>query len=506
MQDESLLKAFETKRMVVGSSLCKVSKQAYGQYFTPPAIAKFMASIFASDCQDDICLLDPGAGVGTLTAAFIDRLLSQENRPNIDVHAFEIDSRIIPELEDTLEACKFRYSNSRHKLKWKVFNSDFLLDSSVNYAASKDPFSDESPKYSHCIMNPPYKKLSNTSKQRKMLSSAGIEVVNLYSAFVALAIQNMKKGGQLIAIIPRSFCNGSYYRHFRQYILSRTSIRQIHLFDSRTDAFKEDQVLQENVIVHLEIGGKQSSVKISTSSDSIMNDLNSIDYPYDQIIVKRGKDEIIHIPTSQKIDLISESKKLHDGLFHLGIDVSTGPVVDFRLKEYLVDKPTRGSVPLLYPSHFTNKVMRWPNLDGKKPNALVLNRATKKWLYPNGYYTIVRRFSSKEEHRRIIPYVIHPESFQKYGMIGIENHFNVFHVNKSPLDKHIALGLATYLSSLAIDDSFRKFSGHTQVNASDLRFLRYPDRDVLFDLGKWIERNPNVSQTDIDRMVENFIL
>lgn len=35
----------------------------------------------------------------------------------------------------------------------------------------------------------------------------------------------------------------------------------------------------------------------------------------------------------------------------LGVDVSTGPVVDFRAKECLRDQPEPGTVPLVYPTH-----------------------------------------------------------------------------------------------------------------------------------------------------------
>ena len=35
-----------------------------------------------------------------------------------------------------------------------------------------------------------------------------------------------------------------------------------------------------------------------------------------------------------------------------------------------------------------------------------------------------------------------------------------------------------------VDSFFRHFSGHTQVNAADLRRIRYPDIEVLTALGR----------------------
>ena len=66
---------------------------------------------------------------------------------------------------------------------------------------------------------------------------------------------------------------------------------------------------------------------------------------------------------------------------------------------------------------------------------------------------------------------------------AIENHLNYFHCAGGPLDRDRALGLATYLNSLCVDRYFRQFSGHTQVNATDLRRLRYPSEASLSQLG-----------------------
>ncbi|MFZ6755574.1 Eco57I restriction-modification methylase domain-containing protein, partial [Undibacterium sp. Dicai25W] len=90
----------------------------------------------------------------------------------------------------------------------------------------------------------PYKKISSSSEHRNELRKAKIETVNLYSAFLALSIKLMEKGGQVIAIIPRSFCNGPYYKPFRELILKECSIDHIHVFESRDKAFQDDDVLQ----------------------------------------------------------------------------------------------------------------------------------------------------------------------------------------------------------------------------------------------------------------------
>ena len=99
---------------------------------------------------------------------------------------------------------------------------------------------------------------------------------------------------------------------------------------------------------------------------------------------------------------------------------------------------------------------------------------------------VTRRFSSKEEARRVVASVIDP-SFAGADRYAIENHLNYFHRASRPLDRDLALGLATYLNSLCVDRCFRQFSGHTQVNATDLRRLRYPSEAGLSQLGSSID-------------------
>jgi len=123
----------------------------------------------------------------------------------------------------------------------------------------------------------------------------------------------------------------------------------------------------------------------------------------------------------------------------------------------------------------TTRFLRHDNKErGKKPNAILCNEETQKWLYPNGFYTVVRRFSSKEERRRIVASVVDPAVFDEAKYLGLENHLNVFHCDKKPLSEKLARGLAVFLNSTAVDDNFRRFSGHTQVNATDLKLMKYP--------------------------------
>ena len=73
-------------------------------------------------------------------------------------------------------------------------------------------------------------------------------------------------------------------------------------------------------------------------------------------------------------------------------------------------------------------------------------------------------------------------------LVAFENHLNYFHSGGIGLSPRLAKGLAVYLNSSLFDRYFRLFSGHTQVNATDLRKMRYPTREQLIRMGNHIDQ------------------
>jgi len=489
-----LLDHADAVRRDVAPRLALKRKSALGQFMTPAPVARFMASLFPPTTLRTCSLLDAGAGVGALSCAFLDRLTSAEklNFQNVEVEAYEIDNNLRAHLETTLAS----YAG-RLPVTYKISSGDFIWEASCKWFQGSRPFS-------HAILNPPYKKINSASEHRLILRRVRIETVNLYSAFVALSLALMQSGGQLVAILPRSFCNGPYYRPFRQFLLNHAALRHMHLFASRTKAFKDDAVLQENVIIRLERDGRQGDVTVSHSTDSSFADLSTHEQPFDRIVFPDDPEYFIHVPTSLGRNAFEQAPGVRFSLGEIGIGVSTGPVVDFRLEQHIQQKPSRGTVPLLYPGHFVDHATQWPRDGMKRGNAIKLNADTKKWLYPNGFYTVARRFSAKEERRRIVASVVTPAAFPEAPMLGFENHLNVFHEDKRGLPENLAHGLAAFLNTTAVDDHFRGFNGHTQVNATDLRMMKYPSRQALMAFGKWARAQSGLTQAMLDDQLKKL--
>jgi adenine-specific DNA-methyltransferase len=329
-----------------------------------------MAALFRPSCFDKCRLLDPGAGIGSLATAFLDRCNQSDlGFSAIEVTAFELDGVLHEELKRSLSGI------AASPLTYEILGGDF-----IEQAVNRIQFGPAD--FTHAILNPPYKKIGSDSRYRRLLRQVGIETVNLYSAFVALTVALMAPDGQIVAIIPRSFCNGPYYLPFRKFVLDRAAIRHLHLFDSRTKAFKDDAVLQENIIVVLDRGAPQGPVTVSTSTDDTFDDLASHMHPFDRIVLPGDSERFIHVPTTVERNAIEQSASVRYSVDDIGIGVSTGPVVDFRLKAHLRDMPEPGTVPLLYPGHIRGLRTEWPKPELKKPNAILDNAETRKWLYP----------------------------------------------------------------------------------------------------------------------------
>lgn len=83
---ESEVMLVEQLRHAANRELIPQRKAEFGQFMTPSSIAHFMATLF-SPPQGSIRLLDGGAGVGSLTDAFLQRWGSRD----VAVTAYEVD-------------------------------------------------------------------------------------------------------------------------------------------------------------------------------------------------------------------------------------------------------------------------------------------------------------------------------------------------------------------------------------------------------------------------------
>lgn len=465
--------------------------------FTPHATALFLADLLDIPRAGSWRLLDPGAGVGSLTAAVVHRTIREAPQTRLHVTVFEIDQRLLPALTATLNDCARSADAAGMELSFEILPDDFIswATASVNRGISR---------FDACIMNPPYRKVGASAPERAACERVGLRASNLYTQFLGLGADLLTPGGSLSAIVPRSFANGPYHEPFRRYFLERVSLELLHVYETRGRVFADSQVLQENVVLKASRASQSGFVTLSTSLDAD-EPRRERKVPFGEVVRPEDPHRYIRIPSADRDTAVAEAvASFPSTLGDLGVGVSTGRVVDFRTRENLRKLPDEETVPLIYPGHLRSGGVTWPMPDGKKPNALARNDQTEQLLLPNETYVLVKRFSAKEERRRLVAAISSP-AFAPGTAIGIENHLNVLHCAHRGLPIHLALGLCAVLNSTTMDLYVRTFSGHTQINATDLRQLRFPRGPELCALGESLLQRRWPEQDELDHLVGEWI-
>ena len=490
-----VLERVELRRVATAQGLNPQRRAQLGQFFTPAPVAAFLASMF-DVLGRPARLLDPGAGVGSLTAAVVERWAVEGGGP-IDATAFEVDPAVASSLRLTCEEL-----SGVEGCRADAIEADF-----VAYAArSLQPglFDGALEPFDLVVMNPPYGKIAAASGERRQVRAVGVDVGNLYTAFVALSVRLLAEGGQLVAITPRSFANGPYFRAFRKDLLRHGSFKRLHVYDSRDVAFGDGDVLQENVIFRLDRTTRRGRVLVSASHGPDRATSRERLVMHDELVRPNDPELFIHVTVDDdEADIAQQMAAQPATLADLGLTVSTGRVVDFRAREHLRAGPTDTSVPLIYPGHLRDGRVLWPQPTGRKPNAIEACEATASLLVPNETYVLTKRFTSKEERRRVVACIASPDDIPG-ELVGFENHTNVIHCRWRGLDPDLAWGLSLYLNSTMVDRAFRQFSGHTQVNATDLRKLRDPRGETLRLLGRLCNAS-RPEQDRIDALIEEHL-
>jgi len=496
----------------LGEQGCAALKADYrsrmGQFLTPPGVAALLAAMF-EPAGGEVRLLDAGAGVGALTAAFVEEALGRQRKPrSLHLTAWEAEKEFIGRLELVLERCVEAGRAAGVPTSYVLNHGDMLKDGAA-LLDEDDLFRgpSQSRGFTHAIMNPPYRKINTDSEARLLLRRAGLETSNLYTGFLWLVARLLEPDGQMVAITPRSFCNGPYFLPFRERFFGLMALERLHVFERRDALFAGDDVLQENLIMYARRSAKRrTSVVLGSSHGLLAKPARSRTVPYSRVMDPADPTRVVHLALDAADDDARRTVMgLSASLVGLGVEVSTGRVVDFRARDFLRKNPGEHTAPLIYPLHLNGGCMHWPSPGSRKANALLAVPETEDLLVPNGVYVLVRRFTAKEERRRVVATVFRPEgNLAAFRSVGFENHLNYFHRKGGALERVLAEGLALYLNSTLVDSYFRQFSGHTQVNAADLRSLRYPSKEQLCRLAASAEAGA-CDQAAIDGAVDATI-
>jgi len=476
--------------------ICDRQRKTRGIYLTPVQAADFMSGRIAATGRR-IRILDPAAGAGILCCVAVEALVSRQRKPDmIELVTYEVVGDLIPPLRAVLDYLA-RWCRDRHgtAVRVRIEAEDFIL-TNADAVRRGGLFSScaQTAKFDVVIANPPYFKIGKSDPRAIAVPAAVHGQPNIYALLMAVGAALLRSGGGFVLIIPRSFASGPYFRRFRAVFFDMVRPTRIHVFDSRRDAFRRDEVLQENVILSgtrqdrwHENGARANLVLSSSPGVAGIDDAESRELPVGEALDLASRDRILRLPICDTDDraltlVDSWSTSLHG----LGLNVSTGPVVPFRATGLVAreGKVPASHAPLLWMNHVRAMRATWP-LNRHKPE-YIERAGAETLLVPNRNYVLLRRFSAKEEARRLTaaPWIAADLSIAD---IGLENHLNYVHRPGGMLSEDEAWGLAALYNSHLLDTWFRAINGNTQVSATELRAMPLPDHDSIVALGQRVK-------------------
>jgi adenine-specific DNA-methyltransferase len=478
------------------------ARKERGQVFTPPSVCGFMAGLLTR-IPEHFRLLDAGAGVGSLAAAVCERVLTLHSPRHVQLVLYENDATLLPLLKENMEHCRKALNAAGHELRYTIHGQDFIL-STQRRSAQRMLFDDDEAvePFDAAILNPPYFKIGVGSAHAIAMADVFQGQSNIYMLFMARAADLLKANGEMVAITPRSFCGGLYFKNFRRWFFSRMALRHVHLFECRRSTFED--VLQESVITHTQrLGVAAPTTRITTClGRDIPARLETLTLPSSTVLDNTSGDMVLRIPaTADDSAIVDIVESWPDRFAELGLQVSTGRVVLFRAEEFLLAKPDgKGTAPLLEPHNVKPFKTVWPVDRRGKPTAFRVCEASLRHLVPTRNYVLLRRFSAKEERRRLTAsWVLRAEESRPY--LALENHLNyVYHADRE-LTVDETYGLTALFNSALLDRYFRVISGNTQVNATELRAIRFPALEHVAAIGNRLKKLGGNQPAKVERIV-----
>ncbi|MCM1372973.1 MAG: Eco57I restriction-modification methylase domain-containing protein [Bacteroides sp.] len=466
----------------------KSKRKKFGQFFTTATTARFMAALFEIDfSKNHMELLDAGSGTGVLSAALLDHIFNNSFKGTVHLTCYETDDEVFPILEKNLMLAKQVYG-----IEYTLLKENYIT---TQYFGVNSLMADDKDKYDYIIGNPPYLKVSKDAPEAKSMPDVCHGAPNLYFLFWAMGIYNLKPGQELVYIIPRSWTSGAYFKKFRSYMFSQCVITDVHLFESRNKVFDGESVLQETIIVKIKkTMNKPKSINITTTTTSDFWDLKRFQAPYDIVI---PKNQFVYLVTDiQEAEVLERVNKLPNTLPDIKMKMQTGIIVDFRTKEVLRDKMEEGAFPLLYSQHIRDGRVTWPM--GKEGEIIKTDRAS--FLQENSDFLLVKRFTAKEEKRRLQCGIYLKQRYKQYAYISTQNKVNFVKCD-SPC---ITYGLYVLFNSTLYDTYYRILNGSTQVNSTEVNQMPIPEREVIESMGREL-MHQDLTEANCNKIIDRWI-
>ena len=467
----------------------KTKRKKIGQFFTSRETARFMAGLFSVPKKEHLDILDPGTGSAILTAALMERLQQESSVKSVSLICYETEPAILDLLKDNLEYIK---SIVRFDLDYTIITDNYITSQQLPLA-----FAD------FVIGNPPYLKVNRLAEEAQAMSHVVYGAPNLYFLFASRSIENLRDKGELVYIIPRSWTSGAYFKAFRNFLFKKTTIEHIHLFISRDKVFEQETVLQETMIIKLkkEIGTANEIVISSTETNNDFNNIQEITVPKKLVIGNDDNQYVYLVTNKEEVNVLKRLSVFHNTLPSLDMKMKTGLTVDFREREHLMDEPANDNVPMFFAQHLKDGRITFPI--GK--HGEYIDTRKSGLLQDNINYLFVKRFTSKEESRRLQSSIYLQDDFPTYKQISTQNKLNFITRNKKSLTKQMVYGLYCLFNSTLYDKYYRILNGSTQVNSTEVNTMPMPTLEGIVYLGQRLMVSNDLTEKTCDGILEEYL-
>ncbi len=458
---------------------------------------------FANTTKSRIKILDPGCGTAVLSCALIEKLVKCNTISHISLTLYETDTDLLTLTRKSVQFLAEWLKERDVNFEWNLITEDFILDNTSLFSTN-----DIDSGYDFIIGNPPYFKLSKDDSRVITVSRFVNGVSNIYAAFLIIASTLLNTEGSLIFIVPRSFSSGLYFKDFRNFFFRNIRLDHIHLFKSRTEAFARDKVLQETIIIkgvkRLKYDDLGEIVVSSSCGIADLVEKKNVKYREEYLIDFNSKDRMLHLPVDDTgEEVLNLFKSWNGSLEGYNLQISTGPVVAFRLKDEISCSITSSdSVPLLWLHNVMKMKVNWPVFKEGKGQFIKITQTTEKLLIPNKNYILLRRFSAKDDKHRLIA-APHFCSIEDSDKIGVENKLNYIYRPNGHMSRKEIIGLCALLNSSIFDHYFRIFNGNINVSATELRAMPLPPLQTIYAIGEKLILSNDFSVESAEKIVNN---
>ena len=409
----------------------------------------------------------------------------------------ENDANILDLLYSNLEwAC----SHTTKDVSFRIVTDNYILSQMLEYNGMLGA-SPDADKFDMVIGNPPYMKIAKDAPEATAMPDVCYGAPNLYFLFAAMSMFDLKAGGEMVYIIPRSWTSGAYFKQFRKRFFEEGALEHIHLFVSRDKVFEKESVLQETIIIKAKkTQNKPNTITITTTqSNADFSNRTVFDAPYSTVV--NGDESYVYLVTStEEVQTLNELNRWTDTLPDIGLKMKTGLTVDFRNREALRDSAEDDAVPLFYSQHIQDGKVVFPA--GKEHEYIVTEQ--RGLLQENTNYLFVKRFTAKEEHRRLQCGVYLARKHPEYVEISTQNKIN-FISGLRELSECVVYGLYVLFNSTLYDSYYRILNGSTQVNSTEINSMPVPPMNTIEAMGKELIRVRDMSEATCDNILRSYI-